>query len=754
MNGRFIPDTPIMVDLWRRTINPSSKLYFLSHMHSDHTAGLSASWRWPIHCSPITAKLLVEKFQIRVDLIRPLELNTSHIIKLDHSGKETMTVTLFNANHCPGSVMFLFEGYFGRVLYTGDFRYDPATFPTSFVGPEQPVDRLYLDNTFNNPRCKFPSRSCCKKRILEILHEHPEHEIVLAIYTLGKEDLLVDIALALQTRIVVSQSRMNMLQLLALRDVFTTDENRGRVRLVRRQAISRKNMTKWNAEAPTIAIIPTGLFSTLDGHPYANQDDVFTVPYSDHSSYPELLEFVSRVCPRAIYPIVRDSNFMNSNRSVADMHNFDHLMDRSPSMPFNIPPSVQYHMSSDFSNPINLIGSGFHHRKFMKLKRVRSGNRRSNPCAMGVVYEDDHDGEEEKEAEGKAKEEAATGSSNSPEKIQCKLDQQEQQLGNHDIIEISSPSVVMTIKSGNKQKDEALNQSSEAWNDGYCLLREGGKTEYDTNETQSRSNSRECTTNLLPNWDKMNTNLASGKKDLFNKIRKRKLTAGENSSGQGQEAGLIQTMSTKRSRTLPPSFVVTPKTEMEQSSGLKLNSSKLSSFRTLTDFFPKLNVKTQAVEKSDSVLVESEQTSSNAHLASIPDKKKSRTNEQSLIPTTHKPNHDCESTKSTFSKLKSDVNFTSSFCKRHTCSEKSKLTPVSTLNEKEALESLTAAQETKCKSERVTASFPLTSSRHLLNSLPSETPFNHLVVTKRKYTKDVSEYHKRIKLAEALDKFI
>ena len=35
----------------------------------------------------------------------------------------TITVTTIDANHCPGSAMFLFEGYFGRILYTGDFRY-------------------------------------------------------------------------------------------------------------------------------------------------------------------------------------------------------------------------------------------------------------------------------------------------------------------------------------------------------------------------------------------------------------------------------------------------------------------------------------------------------------------------------------------------------------------------------------------------------------------------------------------------------
>ena len=59
--------------------------------------------------------------EVKQQWIHPLELDEPYTLPLDDIGKERLTVTLIDANHCPGSVMFLFQGYFGSILYTGQF---------------------------------------------------------------------------------------------------------------------------------------------------------------------------------------------------------------------------------------------------------------------------------------------------------------------------------------------------------------------------------------------------------------------------------------------------------------------------------------------------------------------------------------------------------------------------------------------------------------------------------------------------------
>lgn len=101
-----------------------------------------------------------------------------------------------------------------------------------------------------------------------------------------------------KTWIEVSIERMENLRVLELADVFTTDAGAGQIRVVGQSEICAANLSQWNKEEPTLAILPTSR-PLVSSHP-----NLFVVPYSDHSSYQELEDFVSALKPTTIVPIV------------------------------------------------------------------------------------------------------------------------------------------------------------------------------------------------------------------------------------------------------------------------------------------------------------------------------------------------------------------------------------------------------------------------------------------------------------------
>ncbi|XP_031988789.1 5' exonuclease Apollo [Corvus moneduloides] len=291
MSGTVLPGTPIAVDFWSLRRAAGARLFFLSHMHSDHTVGLSSTWSRPLYCSPLTARLLHRRLQVPMCWIRPLEVGQSHVLG-------EVTVTLIDSNHCPGSVMFLFEGTFGTILYTGDFRYTSAMQSEPALRGRH-IDRLYLDNTHCHPQRALPSRALATHQAAHLIRAHPQHHVVIGVYTLGKETLLVDLALEFSTWVVVSPWRLEQMRLLELPDVFTAEEGAGWIRAVDVAEIRWDTLDSWNALHPTIAIIPTGRPMKVT-HP-----NIHLIPYSDHSSFAELCEFVKWLKPCSIVPIVK-----------------------------------------------------------------------------------------------------------------------------------------------------------------------------------------------------------------------------------------------------------------------------------------------------------------------------------------------------------------------------------------------------------------------------------------------------------------
>lgn len=65
MNGTLIAGTPIAVDFWNIRKAGQARLFFLSHMHSDHTVGLSSTWNQPVYCSPVTGQILHLRLKVQ-----------------------------------------------------------------------------------------------------------------------------------------------------------------------------------------------------------------------------------------------------------------------------------------------------------------------------------------------------------------------------------------------------------------------------------------------------------------------------------------------------------------------------------------------------------------------------------------------------------------------------------------------------------------------------------------------------------------
>lgn len=155
---------------------------------------------------------------------------------------------------------------------------------------------------------------------------------------------------------VLRPQRLELVQLLGLADVFTVEENAGRIHAVSHTEICHSAMLQWNQAHPTIAILPTSR-KIRSSHP-----GIYIIPYSDHSSYLELRDFVAALRPSQVVPIVH-------HQPCGEF--FQDSLSPRLSTPL-VPQSVQQYMSSS-SGKTNVLW-----QLESRLKRPRT---------QGVVFE-------------------------------------------------------------------------------------------------------------------------------------------------------------------------------------------------------------------------------------------------------------------------------------------------------------------------------------------------------------------------------
>ncbi|KAH8813293.1 beta-lactamase-like protein [Xylogone sp. PMI_703] len=229
----------IRIDYFRH--NPGRRpplACFLSHVHSDHLAGLESLKSPFIYCSAATKALLLnlessshkvnfelgilearkQHFRHLKKLLKPIPLQTPTNIELG-PGNE-IRVTLFDANHCTGAVMFLIEGNDKAILYTGDIRSEPwfvnslvrNPFLVPYAAGIKKLDCMYLDTSNIRP-VSFPTKAEGLKELLQKVIRYPKDTVFhLTSWTFGYEEVWMALSQVLNSKIHVDKYKMRLYQ--------------------------------------------------------------------------------------------------------------------------------------------------------------------------------------------------------------------------------------------------------------------------------------------------------------------------------------------------------------------------------------------------------------------------------------------------------------------------------------------------------------------------------------------------------------
>lgn len=244
-------------------------------------------------------------------------------------------VVLVDANHCPGAVQFLFkipgsEGNFERYVHTGDFRFcdsmksEPVLL--EFIGS----DAIFLDTTYCNPKFVFPLQEESIDYIASVV-ERVSGEckgstgnvlFLVATYVIGKEKILLEIARRCNRKIYVDARKMSVLRVLGCDEsgVFTEDERESDTHVVGWNVLGetwpyfRPNFGKMNeimvekGYSKVIGFVPTGWTYEVKRRKFSVRSkdscEIHLVPYSEHSNYEELREYVKFLKPKRVVPTV------------------------------------------------------------------------------------------------------------------------------------------------------------------------------------------------------------------------------------------------------------------------------------------------------------------------------------------------------------------------------------------------------------------------------------------------------------------
>ena len=277
---------------WAKTTNREN-VFILSHYHGDHYGSLprEGGYQGPakIHCTPITAELLVRVHGVHESLVVAHELGNTWTIDRASRRGTLIRVTFYDANHCPGAAIVLFETDKGRFhLHTGDFRYHErmTSYPLLHTAAvNRQIDTVFLDTTYAHPKHSFLPQNEAVNSIAEqsvelLAQGQPKSLILLSCYSIGKEKVLWEVARRTKQSIFANERKRRMLE------CIRTQDNSGDPSL---------DIIKYCTDDPTasdIHIIPMGVAGKI--WPFFQPDYTSCLEYAkqQNRSYERVVAFL------------------------------------------------------------------------------------------------------------------------------------------------------------------------------------------------------------------------------------------------------------------------------------------------------------------------------------------------------------------------------------------------------------------------------------------------------------------------------
>lgn len=307
-------------------INLNSTAFFLSHCHRDHMHGLSAKalrsrlrsrCDLKLYASELSCRLLLNeaKYSWLHRNLSALPLQSPQTVTVPTDGGSAysydVVVTAIPANHCAGSVMFLFEGKRGTVLYTGDFRFavgHASTVVPFHDGPDGKVKSIkvaYVDTTLCHPDAAYvPTREDSEEALISFfepkLRAGSSLRLSLPGAKLGYETLFESLSRAFGVKVHVTRGQMSRYAgVNDITDVLTTDPLGTPIHAncgcaVRPKCVIVKPSAIWFAHR----VGPTRLIEKVRG-------EFYRLCYSTHASLEEVRDLVRYLKPRSVRANVR-----------------------------------------------------------------------------------------------------------------------------------------------------------------------------------------------------------------------------------------------------------------------------------------------------------------------------------------------------------------------------------------------------------------------------------------------------------------